>query len=427
MLPTPPDSPTLSGLCGPDERLGQILAGQFQLTGVLGVGAYGTVYRARDLRSNVEYAVKALNKAGLDSRQRQFQDREIKLHYQASQHRNVVSMVKILDSPDCTYVVLEYCPEGDLFTKITEEGQYSGDDYKAKCVFSQLLDAVRHCHSQGIYHRDLKPENVLVKDDGWTVKLADFGLATQDRVTADFGCGSTFYMSPECQQSTQSPNACYASAPNDIWSLGVILVNLTCGRNPWKRASMEDSTFRAFMRDRNFLRTILPVSDELNFILQRIFEVDPRRRITLAELSDLIDCCPSLTLRPAGQDLPLTPPQTPPTQAVVSPFDAVDIMDVPAMEPLPGMQFPLPTNLVAGLPQAHSICNGLLTPPHSNTGTPQLLPHTYAAKAVTPAVCPPFVGPPGTMAPFPVWSRCGQLLQFNMPRAHCFWNTMPVY
>lgn len=196
MLPTPPESPTYSGTCNPDPRLGQILAGQIQLTGVLGVGAYGTVYKARDLQSNVEYAVKALNKAGLDPRQKEFQDREIKLHYQASQHSNVVSMVKILDHPDCTYVVLEYCPEGDLFAKITEDGHYTGDDYKAKCVFLQVLDAVHHCHSKGIYHRDLKPENVLVTDDGWTVKLADFGLATQDRVTADFGCGSTFYMSP---------------------------------------------------------------------------------------------------------------------------------------------------------------------------------------------------------------------------------------
>jgi serine/threonine protein kinase len=200
MLPTPPASPVPFGDCDSDARLGQILAGRYQLTGVLGVGAYGTVYQARDVETNVQYAVKALNKAGLDPRQRQFQDREIKLHYQASQHGNVVSMVKILDCADCTYVVLEYCPEGDLFAKITEEGHYVGDDYKAKCVFLQILDAVGHCHSNGIYHRDLKPENILVKDNGWTVKLADFGLATQDRITTDFGCGSTFYMSPgTCQ------------------------------------------------------------------------------------------------------------------------------------------------------------------------------------------------------------------------------------
>ena len=196
MLLTPPPSPKPTLLCSPEDRLGQILAGRFQLTEILGVGAYGTVYKARDVETNVQYAVKALNKLGLDPRQRGFQDREIQLHYRASGNSNVVAMQKVLDSPECTFVVLEYCPEGDLFAKITEEGDYIGHDNKARAVFLQILDAVQHCHSHGIYHRDLKPENILVKDGGWTVKLADFGLATEDRVTSDFGCGSTFYMSP---------------------------------------------------------------------------------------------------------------------------------------------------------------------------------------------------------------------------------------
>lgn len=196
MLPTPPPSPTPSVQNSADDRVGQVLAGRIQLTAVLGIGAYGTVYQAVDIETGIQYAVKALSKIGLDPRQKRFQDREIRLHYLASQHSNVVSMEKIVDSPDCTFVILEYCPEGDLFSKITEDNDYIGRDQKAKAVFLQILDAVRHCHANGIYHRDLKPENILVMDDGWTVKLADFGLATQDRITSDFGCGSTFYMSP---------------------------------------------------------------------------------------------------------------------------------------------------------------------------------------------------------------------------------------
>jgi serine/threonine protein kinase len=173
-----------------------VLAGWLELTSILGVGAYGVVYTAIDIHTNIPYAVKALNKAGLEPRQRKFQQREIRLHHLASQHPNVVSLVRILDSPDCTFVVIEFCPEGDLFTNITERGHFVGNDALAKHAFLQILDAVEYCHSIGIYHRDLKPENILVTDNGRTVKLADFGLATSDMYTSDFGCGSTFYMSP---------------------------------------------------------------------------------------------------------------------------------------------------------------------------------------------------------------------------------------
>ncbi|RAH72273.1 serine/threonine-protein kinase [Aspergillus aculeatinus CBS 121060] len=297
MLPTPP--PTPPARCyAPEDRLGLLLANRLELTSILGVGAYGVVYTAVDIHTNVLYAVKALNKSGLDARQLKFQQREIKLHHMASQHPNVVSLVRIMDSVDCTYVVIEFCPEGDLFSSITEKGNFVGNDLLVKRVFLQILDAVHFCHSIGIYHRDLKPENILVTEQGLTVKLADFGLATTDYLTSDFGCGSTFYMSPECQQPSSRSVTCYESAPNDVWSLGVILVNLTTGRNPWKRASIEDSTFRAYLKDPYFLKSILPLSDEMICILSRIFECDPSKRITIPELRQVIMDCPRFTMNP---------------------------------------------------------------------------------------------------------------------------------
>lgn len=309
MLLTPPPSPQqLATYIAPEDRLGCVLAGRLELTSILGIGAYGVVYTAVDIHTNIPYAVKALTKIGLDPRQRKFQLREIELHHLASKHPNVISLIRILDSADCTFVVIEFCPEGDLFSNITEQSRYVGDDLLAKRAFLQILDAVQYCHSIGIYHRDLKPENILVTDNGHTVKLADFGLATRNYYTSDFGCGSTFYMSPECQ----SPSSrLYASAPNDVWSLGVILVNLTCGRNPWKKASPEDSTFRAFLKDSKFLSTILPLSPELNSILRRVFECDPQRRITLQELRERIVMCPRLTTSSYNNLPPAPAPQTP--------------------------------------------------------------------------------------------------------------------
>ena len=311
MLPTPPASPKLHVKIAPEDRLGHILLDRIQLREVLGVGAYGVVYKAIDLQSGSYYAVKALTKHGLDSRQRKFQQREIQLHQRASGHPNVLSMLKILDDYDCTYVILEYCPDGDLFVNITEQMRYSGNDLLAKSIFLQILDAVEHCHSQRIFHRDLKPENILVSDDGLTVKLADFGLATTDHVSFDFGCGSTFYMSPECQEPHPKPFSGYASAPNDVWSLGVILVNLACGRNPWKRASPDDSTFNAFLRNPGFLKTILPITDQLNFILQSIFECDPSKRVDIPTLRQMILQCQAFTASSCSPASLPTPPAEP--------------------------------------------------------------------------------------------------------------------
>ncbi|CZR61776.1 related to VHS1-protein kinase involved in G1/S transition [Phialocephala subalpina] len=317
---TPPTSPHTSTppqsrRCPPtpESRIGIFLGQYLELKTILGTGAYGVVYAAFDHLTQTWYAVKALSKTNangepLDKRQREFQSREIRLHYMASAHPNIVSVLKIVDDPECTYVVLDYCPEGDLFSNITERGRYVGNDALVRQAFLQILDAVEHCHRLGIYHRDLKPENILVSNAGNQVLLADFGLATTTPVSEDHGCGSTFYMSPECLDQS-SRNASYRCAPNDVWSLGVILVNLTCGRNPWKQASVEDSTYKAFTRNRDFLKTILPLSDEVNDILGMIFESDPRERINVSQLKQLIYQCSSFSA-PVQQALP-TPPQSP--------------------------------------------------------------------------------------------------------------------
>lgn len=315
MLPTPPASPKPTCTIQPEDRIGQIISGCIRLVEVLGIGAYGVVYKAIDIKTGAPFAVKALNKVGLEPRQQSFQRREIQLHSEVSSHPSIVSLYNIVDSVDCTFVIMEFCSEGDLFSKITEEQRYVGNDELARSVFLQILDAVEYCHSAGIYHRDLKPENILVKDGGATVKLADFGLATKDFFTSDFGCGSTFYMSPECQQANPAPYSCYQSAPNDIWSLGVILINLTCGRNPWKRASAEDSTFRAFAKDRGFLRTILPLSDELDVIVRRIFEPEAGKRITISQLRQLILQCSHFT-KNSVPVAPLTPAYAAPVEDV---------------------------------------------------------------------------------------------------------------
>ncbi|CAG8782265.1 22591_t:CDS:2, partial [Dentiscutata erythropus] len=274
----------------PSERVGKLIDnGLLEITHILGVGAYGVVYSAKNVINERVYAVKCMPK--IDARQHGLHITEISLHAQLTGHPNIISLEKIIDTEDSLNVVLEYSNEGDLFTMITEKGSYLGNDDLIKQVFVQLLDAVQFSHYNGIYHRDLKPENILVFDDGMTVKLADFGLATTDARSKDFCCGSTFYMSPECQGGLYERVSSYATAPNDVWSLGIILINLVCGRNPWQQASLSDETFSAYIQNPEFLKTILPISDELNEILNDVFELDPEKRISLSEFKERVLEC----------------------------------------------------------------------------------------------------------------------------------------
>ena len=98
-------------------------------------------------------------------------------------------------------------------------------------------------------------------------------------------------------------------------------MNLTCGRNPWKRASMDDSTFRAYRTNPKFLSSILPLSSELDAILARIFESDPCKRISIPELRALILKCSRFTTRSCVVSPP-TPPSEPQYQPKV-PLQAV--------------------------------------------------------------------------------------------------------
>ncbi|KAF7729146.1 hypothetical protein EC973_004914 [Apophysomyces ossiformis] len=265
-----------------------------QLVSILGIGAYGIVYLGRHLGSRRSYAVKLLTNSKAIHR-------EIDIHAHLSGHPNILQFEKVVRQGNMTFIVLEYAPEGDLFSAITyPSGGLVGNNEAIRFIFLQILDAVEHCHRHGIAHRDLKPENVLVFPN-WRIKLADFGLATSQLVSNEFGCGSTFYFSPECQGGIVRNNKRikgYSTQANDIWSLGVILINFAAGRNPWRQATMQDPTFAAYVHNpRQFFKTILPtISDELDYILTRIFCLDPALRISLPELRLRILRCTSFTI-----------------------------------------------------------------------------------------------------------------------------------
>ncbi|KAI9315644.1 kinase-like domain-containing protein, partial [Dichotomocladium elegans] len=282
---------------------GTIVHEHIQILKTIGHGAYGKVYLGYDRRTKKRYAIKAFLQDQDDSNdaaiaryqhQRYIQRNEMILHAKL-RHPNIIRLEHLVKQGQYIHMVLEHSSEGDLFSAITDKNYYYGNHALIRQVYLQLIDAVKYCHDHGVYHRDLKPENILVFDRGRTLKIADFGLATAEPIAKDFGCGSTYYFSPECQGDDVNLANGYATAPNDVWALGVILLNLATGRNPWRQACLADETFRSYLSNRDHLYDVLPISRELNGIVKRIFCIDPARRIGLSELRESILGCKYFT------------------------------------------------------------------------------------------------------------------------------------
>lgn len=320
----------------------------FQLTRQIGSGAYGLVFHAVDVITENEYAVKAVMKnqaastsasaanndikksavlqtqlyhyfksfenrlflpsinldsiRGLGEEQlmRSPHFREIAMHLRVHSHPNVVTVHQVLESPLATFLVMDYYPR-DLFTSIVDDQHFAHDGQLIKKVFLQLCSVLKHCHDRGVYHCDIKPENILLDGDD-NAFLCDFGLSTlSTHLPANVCVGSSYYMAPErisCPTSLRSTedNQGFPSASGDVWSLGIILINLTCIRNPWLKAhQLEDNTFHYFVKDPKVLMKILPVSQDLYQLLADILRLDPYSRISLESLMERVSACTRFT------------------------------------------------------------------------------------------------------------------------------------
>jgi serine/threonine protein kinase len=132
-------------------------------------------------------------------------------------------------------LAFEIMEGGDLHSFMKRRGRTHAEQRlcsrDARLVFSQLINAVSFAHSQCIIHRDLKLENVLLKENGLEqVKIADFGLSAYYRPGSlqKVHCGTLTFLAPEA-----FGEAANAGPPLDVWSLGVILFTMLCGRLPF--------------------------------------------------------------------------------------------------------------------------------------------------------------------------------------------------
>jgi carbon catabolite-derepressing protein kinase len=134
---------------------------------------------------------------------------------------------EVISTPTDIIIVLEYAG-GELFNYIVATGRMP--EPRARRFFQQLISGIEYSHKLKIVHRDLKPENVLLDDD-LNVKIADFGLSNEIK-DGDFlktSCGSPNYAAPEVIRG-----GLYTGPEIDVWSCGVILYVMLCGRLPFE-------------------------------------------------------------------------------------------------------------------------------------------------------------------------------------------------
>lgn len=218
---------------------GDRLAGKYSLTRRIAVGGMGEIWVARNEMTAAEVAVKVL-RADIERKA----DVEGRFRHEAQvgatlSHRNVVKVFDLAAEPDGTLVLVMELLRGETLRRALKVRTSPMSATEATAIIVPVLSALQHAHDVGIVHRDLKPANILlaVDPDGHvTPKLLDFGIAkvANSSVKTLFGrvLGTPRYMSPEQIRGEQK-----LDGRSDVFSVGVLLIELMTGSSPFRAVS----------------------------------------------------------------------------------------------------------------------------------------------------------------------------------------------
>lgn len=223
----------------------------YTLVKFLGKGGFGEVWLAEKkielADKRVPFALKFIsgeNRGGTDL---DTVKREVNTWIEASGNKQVVSVMDGFMHGETFVIVSEYADGGSLRHWLKENGGKAPSIEKAVELMGGILDGLTHLHSNRIIHRDLKPENILLK--GEVPCIADFGVSRVVQTLAfgeTFGtnaAGSPHYMSPESfERIIPSPQV-------DIWSAGVILYEMLCGKFPYQADTVPALVFEIITKD----------------------------------------------------------------------------------------------------------------------------------------------------------------------------------
>jgi serine/threonine protein kinase len=247
----------------------------YEITGALGSGAFGKVFRALRQRDGVVFAMKVVPKASLGTEQdwARFQREVDAMH--GLDHPNIVRLHDFFELSDSFHLVMDFCQDGELTNYIIKNEKLN--EPTAALIFTQIVAAVAFCHAHGVAHRDLKPENVFIAKLP-VVKVGDFGLCgfqEKERLMSTF-CGSPSYTAPECLAMHD-----YDGPMADRWSLGVILYVMVTGRHPWDLRNHGVMMRQILSADFTIPATVSAACRE---VISALIKVDPQARMPLDQV-----------------------------------------------------------------------------------------------------------------------------------------------
>lgn len=247
---------------------------KYQIVKKLGEGSFGKVKLAYHLATNSRVALKIINRSTLAKSDMQGRvEREIS-YLRLLRHPHIIKLYEVIKSKDEIIMVMEFAGK-ELFDYIVQKGRMDEDE--ARKFFQQIISAVDYCHRHKIVHRDLKPENLLL-DENMDIKIADFGLSNimTDGNFLKTSCGSPNYAAPEVISGRL-----YAGPEVDVWSCGVILYVMLCGRLPFDDESIPELFQKISSGSYSIPDYVSPGARSL---LRRMLVVDPLMRIDVESI-----------------------------------------------------------------------------------------------------------------------------------------------
>jgi Tol biopolymer transport system component len=272
-----------------DRVLPGALLGPYEIVSLIGAGAMGEVYRARDTRLGRAVAIKVLPAALAADPVRRARFGHEARAASALNHPHICTLYDVGSEGGLDYLVMEHLEGETLAARLTHGPVPTRE---ALAFASQVADALASAHASGLVHRDLKPANVMLTAGG--AKLLDFGIAKVDAgaarpapdetsLTADGQIvGTIAYMAPE--QLRGGP----ADARSDIFSLGAVLYEMFAGRRAFPGESQSSVIAAILERDPPPISTLHPgTPPAVDDLVRRCLAKDPRARWQCA--SDLGD------------------------------------------------------------------------------------------------------------------------------------------